>query len=215
MSKTKKILAAITSTVVIAGSLTLSSSAYDNKVDAIMINGYECYESEGQLITNVDGEDCIVLVASEENKVTDETLIAELNARAGISSIQTRAIPQQWPNSSVVDISDGSKYNGSGDITNSNYLTPMFITNPDDDDVALKIYSGFVFPTTYKVKFYWYIGDSIKEWYNDDIILTFGLFNQTRTLLTGTPSQYISKCCFEYDKSSTGEKKFDYQFWQD
>lgn len=204
-----KITAAIFSLTLALSLVTTTSATQFPEKDTYLIDGYTCYEKNGNDCTVIDGKEYIV-ISINENELVD---YPETYSEKASHLEQVRGLGSNWPMDEE-DISDGSTYNGSGDITNSDHYTPMFIVDPIGNTTSLAIYMGFIFNNFYNVTVSTYIGYGVNMWSNSTINIGFNALNQTNILLTGTVSQSITKAGIRFNKESTGEKVFSYSIYQ-
>lgn len=197
--------------VCLAMGVMLTSSFSANAVttetsNPVIVNGYSCYESKGVYRTQIDGKSYIVLQATEENKVTDEALIAKLNQQLAAS---TRAALPDYD----IDICS-TPYEGSVDITSGDYYSPTFKIKDDDESyTVVQMKTNFILTTKVNVGFYHYL-ETTREWYYNYLPLAFSALTQTESLLIDSASRTACRCHFTIFQEGTGKNKFNYTLSQ-
>lgn len=137
----KKIISTITAlATLLTATITVQAETAET-LSTVNIDGYTCYEKNGNYHTVVDNEDCIIIVHDESNMVTDKELIKTLNQSLNStnnSGIALCSTAENWPNNKTVDISSGQTYSDSGDITYADYYSPMYKTNSKINDFSFQ-----------------------------------------------------------------------------
>lgn len=201
--KKSKILSAI---IIMATVIGLTSSVSAEKTlsttETVRVGNYDCLEKNGQYFTEINGESYLVINLDELEWKQE-----------GVS----RASSVGWLNGQEVDISDGSKYNGTVNMSNGDYSTPIFIGyNPNtvtSSKLSYNISTSFVGSNSYTVDVHVYEHLS-KTWNTSTVTINFGLLSQKKVLFTGQSNVAPTKMCLTFDKDkSTGKESFDYSFY--
>lgn len=203
MRKTNRITAMLLSTM-IAGS-TLAVPAFASSTDEsvaiaaaanaefVDINGYNCRLVDGEYVTVIDGEEYIVI-----------------DLGSGISDgISTYSFRDPWDGVPQVDVSDGSEYTASVDLTLGDYKSPIYYTGTSNPDLSAYIGTGYWVPQLYHFQIHTY--EPATGW-TLQVDRNLWLGNGHKYLLTGTPALIIEKIAFEIKADSLGIKKFNYWF---
>ena len=205
----KKALSIIITLALSLSFTTTGSACADKENEYVNIHGYQCYEKEGNYWTQIDGEEYLVIDVNQEADSKNTTSYTQANTRRLAANIST---PPLWTNNQTIDLTDGSSYDGRGDITSSDYCTPVFEVEPTISDFRFSIYSGFWLNTKYNITIYVHHQSPINEWHSAGTYeITFNLANQTKVILLGTAGTIIDGFAVKYLQSSTGEDEFDYR----
>lgn len=188
--------------------ITVNASVAAEAVEKPMltnINGYMCYERDGEYWTELDGEEYLVL--NLDNFVPVESTTGFASERS-----IPKGKPTGWGNDSVVTLTNSNpSYEDFCDLSNGNYYSPVYEFDPTRALCSAEISTKVVLPNQYDIRIYTYQGPGL-GWLAEDVSITFQLlFGQQRHLLfTGTAGQIITGLALEFLSSSTGQKDLYY-----
>lgn len=170
----------------------------------IDINGFSCYEIDGNYFTTIEGDSYLVINLDECVWRAENTALS----RASID----------WMYGTQVDISDGSRYNGTLNISTSDDSTPIFIGyDPSgttyNSRISYNLEAGFIFNNSYSVDVHVFDYPS-SSWSTTNVTLTFNITGQHKILFTGMTNSAPTKMCLTFLKEgSTGESNIGYSFY--
>ena len=191
----------LSSFMLVTFSLSVSAEVNSTASNTIIYNGYECYKRGEQYYTLIDGEEYLVLVATEENKVTDPNLIAELE-----NSI-TRSL------NDTIYLSDGTVYESRVDLTPGGYQSPTFMYDvPYDAASSLTLEVDVFFSTTIAGVFYHYNGIN-DSWHETPFSFNFSVIYDKRGIANSTEFEQTNYCRIRFYKEGTSVDQFDYKFY--
>ncbi len=203
----KRVVAFLTAAVTAAASCISAMAEETAGVyeveDTVRVGEYDCRVENGEYYTEIDGETYLVIDLDDCEWTADE----EFSRSAGSS---------EWRNGPEVDISDGSKYKGTLDISEGDDSTPIFIgidpENPRSGRMSYAIYAGFLWSNNYKVNMHTY--DSQLGWQSTTRYINFAITTNEHVLLTGSVNFLPPKICLTFLKEdSEGEETIGYQFY--
>lgn len=201
----KRLRKAFAGCFAVLAALCASVNAAAQEYSMVEINGFNCYEIDGSYFTTIDGESYIVINL-------DECVWHIENTVAYNSSSSS------WLNGPEVDISDGTRYNGTLDISSKDDSTPIFIGyTPEgttfNSRISYNFEAGFVLTNDYSVDVH--VFDQIESrWSTTNVTLSFNILGQHKILFTGMTNSAPTKMCLTFLKDgSTGEKQIGYSFY--
>ena len=201
----KKILSMVLAiTMAITTSVSVSAQGAETN-EIVNIGGYQCFYSDGNLWTYVDGEKYLVIdVGSPISECGNDLNTSTLALNSSIGA------PTGWANSVNVDLSSVESYEDTGDITTGDYCSPIFSVEPSTGGVYCNLYAGFWLNTEYGIQIYTH--DTVRTgWnYQGEYNIVFNLVSQTKILFIGTASTILDGFALKFLKSSPGEKVFNY-----
>ncbi len=185
--------AALLTTSISAQAATATTDVSD---DMVNINGYQCYEMDGQYYTIIDDEEYLVI---DTNKLFAETIGEQISAQNDENPI---GMPPNWTNYVRVTLEDGVKYVDTCDISNGiRYCSPVFeITPKANCDYRMKITTGQWLSNKYTFNVYFHAMNYVGDWTcTDTITHTFSLFNSQCLIFTGTASNVYDAFAMSFD----------------
>lgn len=202
MKKSRLLSAIVIMATVVGLTSSVSAERISTTADTVRVGNYDCLEKNGQYFTEINGE-LYMVINLDELEWKQE----------GIS----RASSVGWLNGQEVDISDGDKYNGTVNMKNGDYSTPIFIGyDPDtvtSSKLSYNISASLASSNSYTVDVHVYEYLS-RRWNTSTVTINFGLFTQRKVLFTGQSNVAPTKMCLTFDKdNSTGKETFDYSFY--
>lgn len=172
----------------------------------VNVGGYQCFENDGNLWTYVDGEKYLVIdVDSPISECGTEVKTDTLTRGSSIG------VPTGWKNSTKIDLSSVESYEDTGDITNSDYCSPVFSVEPSTGGVYCNLYAGFWLNTEYIIQIYTHNTLNTGWNYQGEYNIVFNVASQTKILFVGTASTIVNGFALKFLKTSSGEKIFDYK----
>ena len=213
----KKFFRRITATIMATLVLISTPVTANAENDKLIINGYECYERDGEYYTLINETEYHIAMPVETKVVTDPILLEQLNSLFEENSKARSDYPSTtWPNARTLDISDGSTYTARVNVDYSDYYSPgLKVDIPDGLSAGTIVVDYVAEPgtTTYTIKTTLHIytlGNWVSHVYN------FGYNGAIKghILNTGTASVEIDKVCFKLAKGSTCNGAFDFSYTQ-
>lgn len=205
---------------VIAMTATTSVSAEAiEETQLTNINGYACYERDGQYWTMEDGEEYLVIDV-------DSLVLASTEANAfgnGSSTYSTQAIdcpigkPDQygtWIYTGWVDLRNTESYEDRCYLTYGDYYSPIYVFNLKPTEGHLyesrfSLSTKVLLPNSYDVTFSYHIQNS--GWTVPATVnITFYAFSQLKAITTGSLGPLMDGIAIRFEDSSTGQKELYY-----
>lgn len=209
-------LAAVT--IAVAANASVAAEAFEES-PLTDINGYMCYERDGQYWTKDNGEEYLV--------IDIDSLVlasAEFNLSENISSTySTQAIdcpigkPDQyglWIYTGWVDLRDKEEHEDRCYLTYGDYYSPIYVFNTKPTNGHLyesrfSLSTQVVLPNTYDITFSFHLQNSI--WTTPSTTsVTFSLFSPVKAILTGSMGPLMDGIAIRFEDSSSGQKELYY-----
>ncbi len=188
---------------------TMITASAEN--ETVIIDGFECYQKNGNYVTEIDGEEYIVISLNLDN------IDINSGANARITPYSPTTPPAFWSNSTIIDRTDGSRYDGTCNISTSDYCSPVIKGTTSISNCKYSIYcDDFILPNTYKMDVHVFIGDGVTNWQKGDTItVSFSIAAHQRVLISGTSNRAITGIAFKVLKDgSSGNSSFNYTVYQ-
>lgn len=145
--RTKKFAALLTAAAIVS-SLCVPVQAEETQ-EYVKLGELICWIENGEYYTEIDGEECMVLILGNDDKVTDPELIDQLNST--FSTNASNDYPSSdWPNKTDFKLYEG-EYSEYVNLDNGNYYSPVFLTRFSNDRLTAKItvhYDDFLWSST-------------------------------------------------------------------
>lgn len=220
MKKTKRCISAVMAAVM---AFTVNASVMAETVsepEMIDINGYSCYERDGQYWTVLDGEEYLVINLDEIMWEPTEAGSEEepgINPCSGIVDecpIGTPPLLTKWIYNGCVELSEANNYtyNDRCYLTYGDYYSPIYYFQPK------KPKSQFVAEIdadVFNEKYYldiWVHHNNTNEWMESDVnqLVQLNFILPPHTLLSGSLTQLYDGFGLKFLTSSPGNKELYY-----
>lgn len=202
----KKINALILSA---AMALTPTATSY---AEGINIDGYDCYLKDGEYFTVIDGKEYMIInLDSNDNIVTDEALIDELNATT-ISDYPSSS----WGNRRLYDLRADGSYSERVNLNNGAYYSPSFITSVPCGNSVATITVDYIEPIGLETRiiptlFYYRIAG---VWYNSAFDMSINALINYHWLDATEATSSIERMAIRMTSSSNSGGVFNYTLTQ-
>lgn len=214
--KTISFLAA--AAIAVTANASVAAEAIE-KQQLTYINGYMCYEKDGQYWTIEDGEEYLVI--DLDNLVIASTEVDD--SENSSSTYSTLAIdcpigkPDQygwWTYTGWVDLRNTESYEDRCYLTYGDYYSPIYVfnlkpTNGHLYESRFSLSTKVVLPNTYDITFSYHLKDA--GWTTPaTATITFDLLHQLRAITTGTQGPLMDGIAIRFEDSSSGQKELYY-----
>lgn len=185
--------------------------------DTTIINGYECYQEDGEYYTIIEGTAYHVLVPIEESVVTDPDLLEQLNGLLADDNISTYSFPTStWPDTREYDISDDSTHIERVNLANGDYYSPNFTVDIPNGFAAASIIIDFLdylwFDTVYIQTSLYYCNNG--QWTSARYEVAISESINYHIFSVGTACSSITNLCFLMHQQGSQTGVFTYTFMQ-
>ena len=220
MKKAKRFISAVMAAVM---AFTVNVSVMAETVsepEMIDINGYPCYERDGQYWTVLDGEEYLVINLDE---IMDEPMESGSDEDSGINPcsgivdecpIGTPPLLVDWIYNGCVELSEANNYTYDDRcyLTYGDYYSPIYYFQPKKPKAQFvaKI-DADVFDEKYYLDI-WKHHSNTNEWKKADTnkLFQFNFILPPHSLLTGSETQLIDGLGLKFLTSSPGNKELNY-----
>lgn len=183
------------------------------------INGYMCYERDGQYWTVEDGEeylvidlDSLVLASTEDS--TFENSASTYSAQAIDCPIGTPSQYGWWTYTGWVDLRNKSSYEDRCYLTYGDYYSPIYVidvkpTNGHLYESRYSLSTKVVLANSYDITFSYHLENS--GWTTPGTMkLTFSVATPLKVITTGTLGPLMDGIALKFEDSSLGQKELYY-----
>lgn len=212
--KPKK-LAALLTAATVAMSLCVPVQAEESR-EFVQLGELECWIEDGEYYTEVDGEKYMVLVLGNDEKVTDQALIDQLNESRSANDRNT--YPNGWPDKTEYDLSDDQEYSAYVNLASGDYYSPIFLMSIVGSDSTAKLtvhYDDFLWAETRYLDttiFYRQAG----EWFTDTVNFGINILIYSHSFDVG--DQYtagtIDRMALRFNSAQSSSGAFTYYLKQ-
>ena len=185
-----------------------------NKTELVSINGYFCYEKDGQYWTMLDGDEYLIFNLDDYTMKDAGGSFSknELSQYSTLNSNCPIGNPDGWYYCGYIDFSSGGSYTEGCYISSGDYDSKIYYTGPlaQTAKYIAKISTKQVLTNTYNVKIYIHNINQNKWETPVSSSLSFSILTPAHILVTGTTSQLYDGFALKFLQNSTGETPFYY-----
>ena len=213
MKKTKRFISAVLAAVmafVINTSVMAETVTEPATVD---INGYSCYERDGEYWTVLDGVEYLVVNLDDFTEVAAEDY-PEMASLYGVSDECPIGRPPygQWIYNGYVELSESNNYTYRDRcyLTLADYYSPVYYFKPKNpNNIFVAKIDASVFNEKYYVNI-WKHSTITNSWLEavDNQLIQFNFLLTSHILLTGTETQSVDGLALKFLTSSTGKELY-------
>lgn len=210
----KKIISFLIAAVIAINTNFAIAAESINETELVNINGYSCYEKDGQYWTTLDGGEYLILNLDDHNMVDAGASFAnsELSQYSASSSDCPIGTPGGWYYCGYIDFSSGGSYTEGCYISTGDYDSKIYYTGPlaQTAKYIAKISTKQILTNTYNAKIYLHNTYQNKLETPISKSLSFSIGTPAHILVTGTASQLYDGFALKFLQNSTGETPFYY-----
>lgn len=218
MRKMKKMISVLISFVTAITSIALLAANAFAAAELVDINGYSCYERDGEYWTVLDGQEYLVIdldqfIPNDAQASFNEEDCSPYSAQATTSPIGK---PDGHINPNWVDLTaTGGSYEDRCYLTYGDYYSPVYYFNNELNMHAIptaKISTKVVLPNTYYLDIYVHYIDHTGGWriMGNRKRFDFSILSPMRLLFSGTANEIIDGLALQFADDSPGQKELYY-----
>ncbi len=214
----KRVMAGILAGVMMMSSAVSAGAEEVSKAETVMIDGYECYEKDGEHYTMLNGKEYHIVKPVKEEIVTDPVLLAQLNSLLEDNTVKMRSYPSStWPNMRTYDLTNGSTYSERVKLSNGDYYSPCFnVSIPDGFSTGTIVFDfydsipdGKIYIITTVVHLY-----SAYTWSSKTYNIPVTKAQNYKILDTGSGASLVTKTAFNMKHATSYNGLFTYYYSQ-
>lgn len=191
-----------------------SVMAETTEPQTVEINGFSCYERDGEYWTVLDGEEFLVINLDNFTKPAAED-DSGINPCSGIVDecpIGTPPLLTDWIYNGCVELNGQNNYTYEDRcyLTYGDYYSPIyyFVPKISSAEYVAKIYTHDIFADTYEFNV-WRHDTQTKNWI-PVITSSFNILLHERMLLTGSLTQIVDGIAFKFLADGVFDKELYY-----